>query len=73
MQGCICKPDRYNDRRICKMLTYNKTVTSINVQIAYLDLDTDHSRNKPLHIESVVRYKHHMQVMMGYCYIDKEN
>jgi hypothetical protein len=42
-------------------------VTSIHVQVAELDLEADHMRNKTLHIESIVRYKNNMQVMIEYC------
>ena len=75
MEGCTGKLDRYNDRKIYEMLTLNETVetpvTSTCVSAAYLDSKTDHIQNKLLHIESAERYKHHMQVIMGYCYIDK--
>ena len=75
MEGCSGKLDRYNDRNIYEMLTLNETletpVTSICVSVAYLDLKTDHIQNKLLHIESVERYKHHLQVIMRYCCIDK--
>jgi hypothetical protein len=33
-------------------------VTSIHVQVAYIDLEADHMRNKLVHIESIVRYAH---------------
>jgi hypothetical protein len=40
-----------------------------------LELKIDQTLNKPLHIESIARYKYHMQVKKEYCYIhlDKES
>ena len=74
MRGCIDELDRYNDHRICEMLTSIETVEipvpSTCLSVAYLDLKTDYTQNKLLHIESVEIYKHHMQVIMEYCYIN---
>jgi hypothetical protein len=75
MEGCNGKLDRYNDRKISRKLSIDKTVetpvTSFCLSIDCLKSKTDRMSNKSLHIESAARYKHYMQVMMGYCYIDK--
>jgi hypothetical protein len=66
MEDCIDLLDRYNDRNVCRKLPVNVAVESpltSNLSVDCLELYTDRMLNKPLHIESAVRYKHHMKVM----------
>jgi hypothetical protein len=74
MEGCIGKLDRYNDRKIWWKLSLNETVEThvINLFISRLPQLKYLSPNKPLCIESAMRYKHHMHVMMEHCYTGKE-
>jgi hypothetical protein len=46
-------------------------VTSTNLSVAYLDLKTDRMQNEFMHVKSDERYRHHMQVIMEYHYLDK--
>jgi hypothetical protein len=75
--GCIGKLDRCDDRKICEKLPVNETVetplTSTCLSVDCVELQTDRMSNKLLHIESVARYKHHMQYRLEYCYSGKES
>jgi hypothetical protein len=72
MEGCIGKlhVERYNDRKICRKLPVNETVENLVASTYFsldcLELKTNRMLNNLLHIESAVRFKHNMQVMMEY-------
>jgi hypothetical protein len=62
MKICNCNLDHSNDNRICETLTEDCKNSSniICLSFAYLDPETDCMQSKPLHIESVINYVHHI-------------
>jgi hypothetical protein len=56
----------YNDRKMCGKLPLKKTA-ELRVTSTYLSIDCKFKTcclsNKPLHIESAVRYKHNIRVI----------
>ena len=59
MIGCRSKQDHDNNHRICEMLILNEldgtTASSTCLSVACLDLKTDYTQNKLLHIQSAAR------------------
>jgi hypothetical protein len=69
MEDCLGKPDRYDNCKILRKAaneTVENHVTSTWFSIDCIDLQTDCALNKPLHMESAKRYRHHLQVMMEF-------
>jgi hypothetical protein len=68
--------DRCVNRKICGKLSVNETLetplTSTSFSVDCFEFETGGMSNKLLRIESATKYKHHMQVKIGYCYKDKE-
>lgn len=50
-------------------ITVETSVTSSYLPVACLDVKIDHTQIIS-YMESVVKNKHHMQVIMAYCYVN---
>ena len=77
IKDCMDKLDHYIDHRICKMLPSNETIespeTTTYLWVVCLGSKIDNMQNMLRRIEWVVRYTHHMQLMMIYCYTNMES
>jgi hypothetical protein len=66
----VDKLDCYDERKICRELCVKESLetpmTLTCLSVDFLELKTDRMQNHTLHTESASRYKHHIQVMMGY-------
>jgi hypothetical protein len=77
-EGFTGGTDICNDHKNCEKLPVKETVetlvTSTFLSADYIELKTDHVWIKLLHIQSTVKYKHHMQVKLEYyCILRKKD